>query len=128
MIKSKITPREEEIMSLLWEHGSKTVRELLEYFPEPKPHFNTVSTYVRKLEEKGLVGHSAGKGGVFSYHAAVGPEVLRKNSLGKVIRNYFANSYLSAVSSLLEEEKISTEELRELIEMVEKNRKTHLDQ
>lgn len=125
MAKQLITPKEEEIISLLWQHGSKSVRELLEFYPDPKPHFNTISTFLRKLEEKGLVGHTSGKGGVFCYHPEVRPEDLRKNSLGKVVRNYFANSYLSAVSSLLEDEKISTDELRELIEIVEKNRKNN---
>lgn len=123
MAKQLITPKEEEIISLLWQHGEKSVRELLDFFPEPKPHFNTVSTYLRKLEEKGFVNHAAGKGGVFSYYAEVQPEDLRKTTLGKVVRNYFSNSYLSAVSALLEDEKISTDELRELIEMVEQNRK-----
>ena len=44
-------------MSLLWNRGPLFVREMLECFPEPRPHFNTVSTTVRNLEEKGYVGH-----------------------------------------------------------------------
>ena len=39
--------------------------------------------------------------------------------LARLVKNYFNNSYLKVVSSLVKEEKISIKELRELIEMVE---------
>jgi BlaI family penicillinase repressor len=53
----KITTKEEEVMNLFWEKGPMFVREMLEFYDEPKPHFNTVSTYVRELEVKGYLGH-----------------------------------------------------------------------
>lgn len=120
---SPLTPKEEELMSLLWQHGPHTVRELLDFYPEPKPHFNTVSTFVRKLEEKGYAGHTMLENGSYRYHATARPDSFRRNTLGKVISNYFANSYLSAVSSLIDDEKISLDELRELIQKVEESRK-----
>ena len=52
-----LTEKELVIMRMLWEHGPMFVREMLEIYPEPKPHFNTVSTIVRILEDKGHVGH-----------------------------------------------------------------------
>ena len=57
----KLTEKESEIMSMLWETGGMFVREMLERYPEPKPHVNTVSTTVRILEEKGYVEHSGGQ-------------------------------------------------------------------
>lgn len=45
-----LTEKELVIMRMLWEHGPMFVREMLEIYPEPKPHFNTVSTIVRILE------------------------------------------------------------------------------
>ena len=42
-----LTNREEEIMKIFWERGPLFVREMIQYFDEPKPHFNTVSTIVR---------------------------------------------------------------------------------
>ncbi|MBD5180086.1 MAG: BlaI/MecI/CopY family transcriptional regulator, partial [Bacteroidales bacterium] len=56
--KDKLTPKEEELMQLLWEHGPILISKLVELYPEPKPHFNTVSTVVRRLEAKGFVGHN----------------------------------------------------------------------
>ena len=49
----KLTKKEEEIMNLFWDKGAMFVRELLEHYDEPKPHFNTLSTMVRNLEANG---------------------------------------------------------------------------
>ena len=120
--KIVLTEKEEEIMKLLWEHGPMFVRQMVEYYNEPKPHVNTVSTLVRILEQKGYVGHEA-VGGSHRYHAIARMEDFRRKTFGELIRNYFGNSYMGAVSVLVEEEKISVDELKKLIEEVEKGRK-----
>lgn len=120
--KIVLTEKEEEIMKLLWEHGPMFVRQMVEYYNEPKPHVNTVSTLVRILEQKGYVGHEA-VGGSHRYHAIARMEDFRRITFGELIRNYFGNSYMGAVSALVEEEKISVDELKKLIEQVEKGRK-----
>jgi hypothetical protein len=117
-----LTEKEAAIMKLLWERGPMFVREMLEFYPEPRPHFNTVSTTVRNLEEKGYVSHEA-IGSSHRYVAAVPPENFREKSLAEVVRNFFNNSYKSAVSALVEEEKISVEELREIIDLIEQKKK-----
>ena len=76
----KLTEKESEIMSMLWETGGMFVREMLERYPEPKPHVNTVSTTVRILEEKGYVGHEQ-VGGSYRYHALLPPRPLPVNHL-----------------------------------------------
>lgn len=116
--KKKLTEKESVIMTLLWEHGPMFVREMLPFYEEPRPHFNTVSTTVRILEDKGFVGHEP-VGSSYRYYAAVEPEYFRSRSLAQVVRNYFNNSYTQAVSSLVEEEKLSVDELRSIIEMIE---------
>ena len=45
----RLTTKEKEIMELYWQHGPLFVKELLEYYDEPRPHFNTLSTTVRIL-------------------------------------------------------------------------------
>lgn len=109
-------------MELLWD-GDKTVREMLERFAEPRPHFNTVSTMVRILVDKGFVEHVGIRKGAFLYHARLKQSEVGRGSLMQVVKSYFNNDFFSAVSSLVKEEKISAEELRELIEMVESNKK-----
>lgn len=117
----RLTEKEAEIMQMFWERGALTVRQLLEGYDDPKPHVNTVATTVHILEGKGYVSHSdePATRGAFVYSATVGPEAFRSPSLAQVVRNYFKNSYASVVSSLIEDEKISLEELKEIIEMVE---------
>ncbi len=105
-------------MSILWAEGPLTVRRILEHYDDPKPHFNTVSTTVRILEEKGYVSHEAGQG-AFRYFATADINDFRKRSLAEVVKSYFNNSYTSAVSALVAEEKISADELREILRMVE---------
>ena len=117
----RLTAKEEEVMGWFWEKGPLFVRELLSFYDEPKPHFNTLSTVVRGLEEKGFVGHKA-YGNTYQYYATVSRDDYRRGTLRGVISKYFYNSYLGVVSSLVREEKISVEELKELIKQVEEGR------
>ena len=71
---------------------------MLAFYEEPKPHFNTLSTIVRGLEDKGFLSHHA-YGNTYQYYAVVSEEDFRKRTLKNVISKYFNNSYLSAVSS-----------------------------
>ncbi len=114
----KLTKKEETIMNLFWEHGELFVRELRELYPEPKPHFNTLSTQVRNLESRGFIGHKA-FGPTHQYYATVSREEYTNSSLSSVIDRFFGNSYMNVVSALVNEKKISVEELKDLIRQVE---------
>lgn len=114
----RLTRREEELMRCFWERGALFVRELVEMAPDPKPHFNTLSTMVRALEAKGYLAHKT-YGGTFQYYPVVSEQAFSRRTLGNVISRYFENSYLGAVSALVEEEKISADELRELLARIE---------
>lgn len=122
---NRLTAKETEVMERLWNNGPQTVREMLATYPDPKPHFNTVATTVRILIDKGYVAHTGERGGAFVYGAAVEAGTLGPRSLAQVVKSYFNNSYRSAVASLIEEEKISLSELREIIAMVERNGKDY---
>lgn len=113
-----LTPKEEQIMNLFWEHGAMFVKELIELYEEPKPHFNTVSTYVRMLEEQGYVGHRT-FGTSHQYYPLISRAEYHKRTVRNVITKYFNNSYMGLVSSLVKEEEISLDELKELIRQVE---------
>ena len=113
-----LSAREEEIMGYFWEKGPLFVKEIVELYDEPRPHFNTLSTFVRGLEEKGFVSHRA-FGNSYQYYALVSREDVKKKTLKGVIGKYFNNSYLGLVSSLVKEEEISLNELKELIREVE---------
>jgi len=118
-IIKELTVREEEVMNLFWEEGPLFVKQLVEKYPDPKPHFNTLSTYVRSLEEKGYLSHEA-LGTTYRYFPVITEEQYRNGNLKSVVKKYFDNSYLHVVSSLIKEENITVEEIRKLLEEVEK--------
>lgn len=117
----RLTSKEEEIMNHFWERGALFIRELLELYSEPKPHFNTLSTIVRGLEEKHFVGHNS-FGNTYQYFPQISRDEYKRGALNRVVTKYFKNSYLGVVSSLIEQEEISVEELRKLIDSLEKNK------
>lgn len=118
-IMKMLTAKEEEIMGYFWEKGPLFVKQLLDFYDEPRPHFNTLSTIVRGLEEKGFLSHEV-FGNTYQYCAVVSCDDFKKKTLKGVISKYFNNSYLGAVSSLVKEEEISLDELKQLIRDVEK--------
>ena len=121
---SILTDKEAFIMNALWEHGPLFVREMLALYPEPKPHFNTVATTVRIMEGKGYVGHEE-FGPSHRFYAIARKEEFREKSLANLIKNYFGNSYKNVVSALAEEEKISADDLREILDIIDKKSENH---
>ncbi len=122
MIYEKLTAKEEETMLLLWEYGPCSVKELLEHFEEPRPHINTLSSFVRILEKKGFVGHMPGHHGGFNYYAVKPLSEFRKGVAGRFIKKYFGNCF-SMVSQLIEDEQLNADELQELLEIIKNKKK-----
>ena len=83
-----LTNREEEIMELFWEKGSLFVKEIIDKLAEPKPHYNTISTIVRGLEEKGFVGHEQ-FGNTYRYLAIISREEFSRNTIKNMVSKYF---------------------------------------
>jgi len=113
----KLSPKEETVLNYFWKHGAMFVKELLDLLDEPKPHYNTVSTIIRTLEEKGYIKYKS-FGNSYQYYATVSETDYRNKSLNQVVDKYFGKSYKRVVSALIEEEKLSIEELQELIKQV----------
>lgn len=115
----KLTNKEEEIMQILWKLEKAFVKEVLAEIIEEQPHYNTLSTIIRNLEEKGFVSHNA-FGNTHQYFPVVKMEDYRKRFMNTAIDTYFNSSYKNMVSFFAKEEKISAEELREILAMIEK--------
>ncbi|KIA84103.1 BlaI/MecI/CopY family transcriptional regulator [Flavobacterium sp. AED] len=114
----KLTNKEEEIMHILWKLKKAFVKEVMAEITEEQPHYNTLSTIVRNLEEKGFVSHNA-FGNTHQYYPIVSLEEYRKRFMNTAIDNYFNSSYKNMVSFFAKEEKISAAELREILTMIE---------
>ena len=122
LVMKHLTNREEEIMEIFWEKGSLFVKEVIDLLTDPKPHYNTISTIVRGLEEKGFVGHEQ-FGNTHRYFALISREEFSRNTLKSMVGKYFNQSYSSVVSMFVQEEKISLEEIQELIRQAENAKK-----
>ncbi|CCX60743.1 transcriptional regulator BlaI/MecI/CopY family [Bacteroides sp. CAG:598] len=117
----RLTVKEEEIMRMFWEHGPMFIRELLAFYEEPKPHYNTVSTLVRGLEEKGFMGYKA-YGNTYQYYPLVSSKDYKRSALNEVVVHYYDNSFANVVSAFVEEEGMPLDELKELIARIENKR------
>ena len=117
----KLTNKEEEVMHILWSLEKAFVKDVLAEIKVDKPHYNTLSTIIRNLEDKGYVGHNA-YGKTHQYFPLVKKTAYKKRFMNKAIENYFNSSYKNVVSFFAEEEKISVDELKEIIELIEKKK------
>ncbi len=116
----KLTNKEEEIMKILWHLKKAFVKEIRAELKGDKPHYNTLSTIVRNLEEKNYVGHEA-FGNTHRYHPLISKDAYRKKFIDSTISEFYDNSYKSLVSFFAKEDKISVAELKEIIALIEKN-------
>jgi BlaI family penicillinase repressor len=114
----KLTNKEEDIMHILWKLEKAFVKDVLAEIKNEKPHYNTLSTIIRNLEEKGYVSYKA-YGKTHEYFPIVSLETYRKGFMNTAIDHYFNNSYKNMVSFFAKEEKISVEELKEIIALIE---------
>lgn len=105
-------------MKILWKLEKAFVKEIMEQVEGNKPHYNTLSTIVRNLEDKGYVGHEA-FGNTHRYHPIITKDDYRKLFINATIADYYDNSYKSLVSLFAKEEKISVKELQEIINLIE---------
>ena len=113
----KLTNKEEEVMHALWALKKAFVKEIVATLPDDN-HYNTVSTIVRNLEDKGYVAHQA-FGKTHQYFPAISLQSYRKEFMENTSQKYFNNSYKNMVSFFAKEEKISAEELREILAIIE---------
>lgn len=109
-----LTKAEEEVMQVLWELESGFVKELIEHFPEPKPAYNTVSTVVRILEQKGAVGHKA-FGRTHKYFPKTSKEEYSKLKANHLVNNFFSGSYQELLSFFVKDKKLSLSELESIL-------------
>lgn len=117
----KLTNKEEEIMHILWKLEKAFVKDVLAEIKEDKPHYNTLSTIIRNLEDKGYVSYNA-YGKTHQYFPIIEKETYRKRFFNNAIDNYFNSSYKNVVSFFAKEEKISIEELKEIIALIEQKK------
>ncbi len=115
----ELTKAEEEVMQYLWKLNEAKVADIIEHMPNPKPAYNTVSTLIRILEQKGFVGYQKqGRGHV--YFPKVKQAQYKDASMKKLINNYFEGSFSSMVSFFMKKNDMSLNDLEEIMKDLNK--------
>lgn len=117
-----LTKAEEEIMQVLWQLEYAFIKDIVDEMPEPKPHYNTISTIVKILEEKGFIDHeSFGKSN--RYFPLVKKEDYSKKSMKQFVKGYFEGSFSNMLSFFAKEKDISVEELENILKELKNAKK-----
>ncbi len=112
-----MTTKEEEIMQILWKLDRAFIKDILDEMPSPKPHYNTVSTMMKILEEKKFV--SAKKyGNMLQYEPAVKKEDYKTDAVGDILEKYFDNSYINMIAHFAKNENMSEQEITDIINLI----------
>ena len=117
----KLTPQEEEAMQAIWNTGEGIVKSFLENMEEPLPPYTTLASTIKNLEKKGYVS-SRLKRNTYVYKAIVSEEAYKQKFMQSMVATYFANSYKELVNFFVQQKKLSTKELKEIIQLIEKNK------
>lgn len=112
-----LTRAEEQVMKVLWKLGSGLLMELVEAMPEPQPHKNTVATILKTLVDKEFVNIEI-LGRIHRYHPAVSKEDYSTSSLTNLAKGYFEGSFSNVVSFLVDEQKLSVDDLELLLKQL----------
>lgn len=113
----KLTRKEEELMKILWKLEKAFVKDIVEKYPDPKPHYNTISSLVRLLQDKGIIGFKQ-YGNTYQYFPLISKEEYRRSFMSDVVSDYFDNSIKSAVAFFVKEKGLSEAELDELVKLI----------
>ncbi|HNY14436.1 MAG TPA: BlaI/MecI/CopY family transcriptional regulator [Bacteroidales bacterium] len=118
----ELTRAEEQVMQVLWKIKKGFVKDILEHFDDPKPAYNTVSTIVRILQDKGFVDHKA-YGRTHEYFPVITKDAYSQTHLKTFVNDYFSNSFGKMVSFFARENRISVREMEEIMKIMENEMK-----
>ncbi|WP_026997685.1 BlaI/MecI/CopY family transcriptional regulator [Flectobacillus major] len=113
----KLTLQEEEAMLLLWKNGGGFVKDILDEMEGEKPPYTTLASTIKNLEKKGFV-KAVKFANANRYEPIISQEAYKSTFMNGFVGGYFKNSYKELVSFFAKEEKISAQELQEIIKMI----------
>lgn len=114
----KLTQQEEEAMLAVWKTGEGNIKSFMAAFGDAPPPYTTLASTIKNLEKKGYVKSQA-IGSFYLYSPAISEETYKQKFMGNVVKDYFENSYKELVSFFVSKNKISADELKEIIGLIE---------
>ncbi|MBU2915761.1 MULTISPECIES: BlaI/MecI/CopY family transcriptional regulator [Reichenbachiella] len=113
-----LTKAEEKIMKILWGIEKGFIKDIIDEYPNPKPPYNSVSTIVRVLVQKEIVGFTA-YGNSHQYHPLISKEDYSKGQMSRLVSDYYNNSLSKVLSFFSESKQLDEKELDEAMRMLE---------
>ena len=117
----KLTIQEEEVMIYIWELQCCFVKDIVAKYTQPAPPYTTVASIVKNLERKGYVTPKR-VGNTYQYTPAIRENEYKRHFMSGVVRNYFENSYKEMVSFFAKDRKMSADDLKDIIDLIEKGK------
>lgn len=119
-----LTKAEMQVMNALWEMPEGgCIHDIIAHYPDPKPAYTTVSTFLKILLNKGFVEFRKLSGKTHTYYPLISKENYTNQVMKDVKESFFGGSGSSLVKFFVEKEKLSESEIRELIEIIKENNK-----
>ncbi|MDR2804203.1 MAG: BlaI/MecI/CopY family transcriptional regulator [Dysgonamonadaceae bacterium] len=117
----QLTPQEEQLMLYVWDFGPGFVKDYRDRYPDPKPPYTTVATIIKKLEAKGYLS-SRLYGNTYEYRPKIKQERYKSQYVSDLVNNFFQNSYKEMVTFFAQEEKLSEQDLEDIIQLIKKHK------
>ena len=119
----QLTKAEMEIMNVLWNVKGMTTHEIIEEYPEPKPAYSTIATFLKILTNKGFIASRKQEGGgkTFVFSPLISREAYTNRVMKEVKSTFFAGSLKSMLSYFAKQEEVSEEDLQEIMEMIKRD-------
>lgn len=118
----KLAKREAQIMQAIWRLEKAFIKDIVEEMPDPKPHYNSVSTMVKLLKKKGFVGDEK-LGNAYRYYAVVKKEDYQETVVDDVVKGFFDDSPMKLVNYFAKEQKLSEDDVERLLKMIKDQQK-----
>ena len=123
-ISKPLTKAEEQVMLVLWKLGKGFLKDIIDQTPEPKPHSNTIATLLKILVEKGYVEYEV-QGRNNCYQARVSKTEYGKKSAQQLVKGYFEGSPAKLISQFVSDNKLSLQELEDLLHQIRSSKNSH---
>ena len=117
-----LTKAEMDVMNVLWDaEHALTVNEIVEGYAEPRPAYTTVATFLKILEAKGYVEHRKKEetGRTFYFSPMLSREKYIAHVVNDVKDTLFGSSTKNFCSFLIQNEELTDEELKEILELID---------
>lgn len=118
----RLTPQEKNVMLHVWQLNECAIKDVVDRMEDPKQPYTTVASIFNNLENKGYLTMRR-FGNVKVYKPKISEASYKRHFLSDVVKSYFDNSYKELVSFFAKEQKVSADDLNEIVRLIEESRK-----